>query len=66
MKKLLCLLVVLAALMGVLVIDLGRDPGGEVELAGRVETSGPSTAERPPARSSSAAELQRVIRQGAE
>jgi hypothetical protein len=69
MKKLICLLAVLAALMGVLVVDLGRDPSpqddGSVELAKRVETSSqPGTAARPS--SSSAAELQRVIRQGAE
>lgn len=69
MKKLVCLLVVLVALMGVLVFDLSRDPSLEgdesVELAKGADTSKQrGAAARPP--SSSAAELQRVIRQGAE
>jgi len=68
MKKLICLLAVLAALMGILVIDLSREPSplddGSVELAKQVDT--PSQPSARPPRSSGAAELQRVIRQGAE
>lgn len=70
MKKLLCLLAVLTALMGVLVIDLSRDSRPEddrsVELAKRVDTASQPGAAVRPTSSSSAAELQRVIRQGAE
>ena len=70
MKKLLCLVAVLVALLAVLVIDLVRGPGGQddgsVELAGRVATvSRPATAPQRSS-SSSAAELQRVIRQDVE